>query len=119
LRVWTPGQRVEETIDDGPVTEIGPGQCLELHGRPQVIFKPEKIAWLSNPEAFDVLDLKIGKNSQWAASGAIPASAFAGIGNRLSAETAHVSMDVIVVVQNVSTEAQKVPRVAIFGKYAT
>jgi hypothetical protein len=118
LRLWTPGRGVEETIEDRPIVELGPGESCELYGRPQLTFKPEKISWLSDPDGFDVLDFKIGRNSQFAASGAIPASAFAGVGNHMVNDTAQISMDVMVVVQNVSDKPLPAPRVAVFGKYS-
>ncbi len=87
--------------------------------RAQVLFRgrrlivPDAIASL-----FTIDDIKIGNTSQFAASGAVPASAFgeavAGTGDNLVMDTAQTSQDIVMTVTNRSLAATQF-RAALFG----
>lgn len=101
--------------------EIPPGGNFEMQCRPQVFFKPRRVLFLSTEcDAFEVQDAKIGKNSQWAASGPVAARIFSELsfGMSMEWETAQVSMDVILSCKNISKEKQAPPRVCVIGQYA-
>jgi hypothetical protein len=88
---------------------VPPGCVAQLTNRAQAIFRPEQIM-LDSEEAvfFDVIDIRVGKNSQLLAAGAIPAKFFhEGNEIRLKCDTAQVSMDISIMVVNKSAEPRK------------
>jgi hypothetical protein len=91
------------------VTSIPGGASANITKRPQVIFRPERVIIPSTVGVnFQVLDVKVGKNSQFTASGSVPAVVFAetSFGVRLKMDTCQVSMDVTLSVQNTNANAQ-------------
>jgi hypothetical protein len=99
--------------------EIPPGGTFSMKSRPQVVFRPHRIVFLSDDCApFSILDAQIGRNSQWAASGPVAAKMFSELAPGMSMiwDTAQISMDVSIRCQNVSGIAQRPPHVSILGK---
>lgn len=91
------------------VTSIPGGASANITKRPQVIFRPERVIIPSTVGVdFQVLDVKVGKNSQFTASGSVPAVVFAetSFGVRLKMDTCQVSMDVTLSVQNTNAAAR-------------
>jgi hypothetical protein len=84
-------------------TAVPGSTSANITKRPQVIFRPERVVI---PAAvgvdFQVADIKVGKNSQFSASGEVPAVVFSesSFGVRLKMDTAQVSMDVTISVRN-------------------
>jgi hypothetical protein len=114
------GKLIEFEHSTGPTT-IPPGGSFDMMCRPQVLFRPRRVVFLSTEaDNFLVHDAKIGKNSQWAASGPVAARIFSEIsfGMSMKWETAQISMDVILRCQNISKETQPPPQVCIIGEYA-
>lgn len=71
--------------------------------QPQLPFRSERLIVPSNiGTAFDILDFRIGKNSQFVSAGAISAVSFSevGVGVRLMGDTAQVSQQIVIQVQN-------------------
>lgn len=100
--------------------EIPPGAHFEMCGRPQAIYKPRRLH-ISVEDAKDLLvaDIKIGRNSQFVASGEIPAVAFAlPEGGPCVTEAAQVSMDVVVILMHVGKEPRHVPLMHFSGVVA-
>ncbi len=86
-------------------TPIDPGLTRRIITRPQVVFKG--LRPVVSPDiagSFLIQDIIVGKNSQFAASGGIPARTFEGnsFGVELDLDTAQIGQDVIMVVQNIS-----------------
>jgi len=86
-------------------TPIDPGMQRRIITRPQVVFKG--LRPVVSPDiagSFLIQDIIVGKNSQFAASGGIPARTFEGnsFGVELDLDTAQIGQDVIMVVQNIS-----------------
>jgi len=84
-------------------TAIPGSTSANITKRPQVIFRPERVIIPSSVGVdFQVVDIKVGKNSQFSASGEVPAVVFAetAFGVRLKMDTCQVSMDVTISVRN-------------------
>jgi hypothetical protein len=98
-------------------TSVPGATSANITKRPQVIFRPERVIIPSSVGVdFQVLDIKVGKNSQFSASGEVPAVVFAetAFGVRLKMDTAQVSMDVTISVRNTNA-AQRNFTAAIIG----
>ena len=98
-------------------TAVPGSTSANITKRPQVIFRPERVVIPSAVGVdFQVVDIKIGKNSQFTASGEVPAVVFAetSFGVRLKMDTAQVSMDVTISVRNTNA-AQRNFTAAIIG----
>lgn len=86
-------------------TPVDPGIPRRIIARPQVVFKGLRpVVSTDIAGSFIILDIIVGKNSQFAASGGIPARTFEGnaFGVELDLDTAQIGQDVIMVVQNIS-----------------
>ena len=59
----------------GPCTVFG-GAIASIGVRSDVIFKPHRFVYGGPRGTFDILDVKVGKNSQWVSSGGVPADCF-------------------------------------------
>lgn len=84
-------------------TAVPGSTSANITKRPQTIFRPERVIIPSAVGVdFQVVDIKVGKNSQFSASGEVPAVVFAetAFGVRLKMDTAQVSMDVTISVRN-------------------
>lgn len=98
-------------------TPVIAGGSQRITTRPQVPFRVDRLVVPSDIAGLFVIDdVKVGKNSQFAAEGAVPARVFQenGVGVTLKGDTAQVSMDVTLSVSNVSG-APSVFRAAIIG----
>ena len=86
-------------------TSVAAGANASPSKRPQVLFRPERIIIPSNIALdFVVVDVKVGKNSQFVQSGEVPAVVFTegSFGVRLKMDTVQVSMDLTLTVRNTS-----------------
>jgi hypothetical protein len=98
-------------------TAVPGSTSANITKRPQVIFRPERVVI---PAAvgvdFQCVDIKVGKNSQFSASGEVPAVVFAetSFGVRLKMDTCQVSMDVTLSIRNTNA-AQRNFTAAIIG----
>lgn len=98
-------------------TPVAAGGTLSITSRPQIPFRGERLVVPSDiAGSFSILDLRVGKNSQFVSSGAVPARTFQenSVGIRLQLDTAQVSQDVTLNVQNIGG-ADQVFRAAIVG----
>jgi len=100
-----------------PPTEFTAGQALDIELRPQRLFRSERLVVDSTiAPYFRILDLKIGQQTQFVASGALPATIFTevAVGVRLKGDTANLGNTIIVSAQNISN-ATRVFGGAILG----
>jgi hypothetical protein len=98
-------------------TSVPGSTSANITKRPQVIFRPERVVIPSAVGIdFQVVDIKVGKNSQFSASGEVPAVVFSetSFGVRLKMDTAQVSMDVTISIRNTNA-AQRNFTAAIIG----
>jgi hypothetical protein len=89
--------------------QIPPGQVAEVEVKPQVLFRGERLAVApSNARSFNIVDIKVGKDSQLAATGEMPAEAFSAlaVGVRMELDTAQPGIVVVLIVRNVDTTPQ-------------
>lgn len=87
-----------------PPTSFTTGQALDIELRPQRLFRTERLVVDSViAPFFRILDLKIGQQTQFVASGALPASIFSevAVGVRLKGDTANLGNTIIVSAQNI------------------
>lgn len=92
----------EAVIGFGPVT-IPAGATVDVPSAPQVVFRGERLTIPSDIAGqISVLDCKVGKDSQFASVGAVPGRSFdeKSTGNRLRMDTAQISQQVVLRVQN-------------------
>ena len=90
-------------------TQIAPGQVAEVEVKPQVLFRGERLAVApSNARSFNIVDIKVGKDSQLAATGEMPAEAFSAlaVGVRMELDTAQPGIVVVLIVRNTDTAPQ-------------
>jgi hypothetical protein len=102
LRSLAPRSSREYVIGLGSTTIPG-GAAANIGVQPQVLFRPERIVIPSTIAAdFLITDIKVGKNSQLVAPGAIPATVFAenAFGVRLKMDTSQIAQFVTISVQN-------------------
>jgi hypothetical protein len=88
---------------------IAPGQVAEVEVKPQVLFRGERLAVApSNARSFNIVDIKVGKDSQLAATGEMPAEAFSAlaVGVRMELDTAQPGIVIVLIVRNTDTSAQ-------------
>jgi len=88
---------------------VGPGATSSITSRPQVPFRGERLIVPSDiAGSFTLLDLRVGKNSQFSSSGAVPARTFQenAVGIRLQLDTAQISQDITINVQNIGGAPQ-------------
>jgi hypothetical protein len=89
--------------------QVGPGQVAEVEVKPQVLFRGERLAVSpSNARSFNIVDIKVGKDSQLAATGEMPAEVFSAlaVGVRMELDTAQPGIVVVLIVRNVDTTPQ-------------
>ncbi len=90
-------------------SQIQPGQVAEVEVKPQVLFRGERLAVApSNARSFSIVDIKVGKDSQLAATGEMPAEAFSAlaVGVRMELDTAQPGIVVVLIVRNTDTTPQ-------------
>lgn len=96
---------------------VGAGASGVVTAQPQVPFRIDRLVVPSDIAGlFTIDDLKVGKNSQFAATGSVPARIFQenGVGVCLKGDTAQVSMLVTLNVTNISGGAATF-RAAVIG----
>jgi hypothetical protein len=84
-------------------TAILPGDAQDIEVKPQVHFRGERLAVApSISRFFNVVDIKVGKDSQLAAVGEMPAESFSAlaVGVRLELDTAQPGIVITVRVRN-------------------
>jgi hypothetical protein len=102
-----------------PPTSFLVGQALDIELRPQRTFEAQRLVIDSTiAPFFRILDLKIGQNTQFVASGALPASIFSevAVGVRLRGGTANLGNTIVLSAQNIDTVATRVLSGAIIGR---
>lgn len=101
-----------------PATTIAAGAAAAITVRPQVPYRVQRFVVPSDiAGSFTIGDIRIGKNSQFCSADAIPARAFqedAASGIEFGFDTAQVSQDISITVNNISL-AQQVFRAVFFG----
>jgi hypothetical protein len=101
----------------GP-TPIPAAGFFDVKSNPQIPFRPERLVVPSAIAAFFVIhDVKVGNRSQFVSSGPLPAQVFAenGVGIVMRMDTAQVSQDVVITVENTDTTTAHVFRAALIG----
>jgi hypothetical protein len=89
------------------ITTVTAGATVAITKQPQVLFRPERLIIPSNIALdFMLTVLKIGKNTQFTATGSVPAVVFSesAFGVRLKLDTCQISMQVILSVQNLAAQ---------------
>jgi hypothetical protein len=88
---------------------VNPGATAVITSRPQVPFRGERLTVPSDiAGSFTILDLRVGKNSQFTSAGAVPARGFQENATeiRLQMDTAQISQDITISVQNIGGAPQ-------------
>ena len=89
--------------------QIQPGQVSEVEVKPQVLFRGERLAVApSNARSFTIVDIKVGKDSQLAATGEMPGEAFSSlsVGTQMELDPAPPGIVITLLVHNVDTAPQ-------------
>lgn len=92
-----------------PPTSFLTGQALDIELRPQRLFRTERLVVDSTiAPFFRILDLKVGQNTQFVASGALPATIFTevAVGMRLKGDTANLGNTIVISVQNIDANTR-------------
>jgi hypothetical protein len=99
-----PTKTRQQTLPLSSAGTIAAAAQQTVSNQPQVVFRPERLIISDVNAAFTVQDLKVGKDSQFIASGTMPSAVFGpgAFGVRLKMDTCQVSMFVSVTVTNVS-----------------
>jgi hypothetical protein len=85
---------------------IPPGGEADIEVKPQVYFRGERLALPPTiARYFDILDIKVGKDSQLAATGTMPGESFSAlaVGVRMELDTAKPGIVITIRVRNVDT----------------
>ena len=88
---------------------VGPGQLAELEVKPQVRFQGHRLAVkASQARYFNIVDIKVGKDSQLAATGEMPAEAFSSlaVGTQMELDCAPPGIVITLIVRNTDTAPQ-------------
>jgi len=88
------------------LANIAPGDEEDIEVKPQVLFRGERLAIAQSiARYFDVLDIKVGKDSQLAATGALTGEAFEtrAVGVRMELDTAQPGIVITIRVRNTDT----------------
>ncbi|HEY1693087.1 MAG TPA: hypothetical protein VGG39_13055 [Polyangiaceae bacterium] len=90
------------------LTNIAAGDEEDIEVKPQVLFRGERLAIAQSiARYFDVLDIKVGKDSQLAATGPLTGEAFEtrAVGVRMELDTAQPGIVITLRVKNIDTAA--------------
>ena len=90
------------------LTNIAAGDEEDIEVKPQVLFRGERLAIAQSiARYFDVLDIKVGKDSQLAATGPLTGEAFEtrAVGVRMELDTAQPGIVITLRVKNTDTAA--------------
>jgi hypothetical protein len=100
-------------IRDFPVgfvqAAIPAGQLAEIEVKPQVRFQGHRLAVAaSQARYFNIVDIKVGKDSQLAATGEMPAEAFSSlaVGTQMELDCAPPGIVITLIVHNTDTATQ-------------
>ena len=96
-------------VDSG-ATLIPAGLSVNIPLAPQVTFRLERfIAADTTSPSFDILDIRVGKDSQFVAAGAVPAEVFSSkaVGVGLKGDTAVPGIQIIITVLNKTLAAAR------------
>lgn len=96
---------------------IAPGAAATITSRPQIPFRAQRLVVPSDiAGSFSILDLRVGKNSQFTSAGAVPGRTFQenAVAVGLRCDTAQISQDVTLQVQNIGGAPQTF-RAAVIG----
>jgi hypothetical protein len=88
--------------------DVAAGDERDIEVKPQVLFRGERLAIAQSiARYFDVLDIKVGKDSQLAATGALTGEAFEtrAVGVRMELDTAEPGITIVLRVKNTDTAA--------------
>ncbi len=99
------------------LANIAPGDEEDIEVKPQVLFRGERLAIAQSiARYFDVLDIKVGKDSQLAATGALTGEAFEtrAVGVRMELDTAQPGIVITLRVKNIDTAAHDF-RAVLYG----
>jgi hypothetical protein len=97
---------------------IAAGDEQDIEVKPQVLFRGERLAIAQSiARYFDVLDIKVGKDSQLAATGPLTGEAFEtrAVGVRMELDTAQPGIVITIRVRNNDTAAHDFKAV-LYGK---
>ena len=86
------------------VAAVAAGASAIITQRPQVLFQPSRVVIPSTLGGFFIInDLKIGKNSQFTASGSVSALTFSelAVGVALAMDAAQIAQDIVISVTNI------------------
>lgn len=92
-----------------PPTSFTTGQALDIELRPQRLFRVERLVVDSViAPFFRILDLKVGQNTQFVASGALPSTIFSevAVGMRLKGDTANLGNTIVISLQNIDANTR-------------
>ncbi len=84
---------------------VQPGTPAEIEVKPQVLFKGKRLAVAPTiAKEFVIVDIKVGKNSQLAATGEMTAEAFSAlaVGTQMELDTASPGITITLSVRNIS-----------------
>ena len=123
-----PGERRMRIVKEEPknqrqfpigfsLDDIAPGDEVDIEVKPQVLFRGERLAIAqSTARYFEILDIKVGKDSQLAATGALTGEAFEtrAVGVRMELDTAQPGIVITIRVRNIDTAAQSF-RAVLYG----
>lgn len=113
----TPTKSREYPLGFASPAPVLAGASARITTRPQVPFRLDRLTVPSDIAGlFTIDDVKVGKNSQFAAEGSVPARIFQenAVGVCLKGDTAQISMDVTISVTNISGAAATF-RAAVIG----
>jgi hypothetical protein len=97
--------------------QIAPHSSADIPTKPQVLFRGTRlIVGSAIAQFFTIDDIKVGRTSQFVATGSQPAEAFkeTATGENVSLDTCRPGMDIVLQVTNISDTAQDF-RAALFG----
>lgn len=101
-------------------TGIAAAASATVTQRPQVLFRPQRVVVAGSlAPSFTVDDIRVGNKSQFISAGAVPAEAFSqtSFGVEMKMDTCQISMDLIIVVTNISAAAADF-RASMYGEAA-
>jgi hypothetical protein len=97
--------------------QVPPRQSVDIPNKPQVLFRGTRlIVGSAIAPFFTIDDIKVGRSSQFVATGSQPAEAFkeTSTGDNVSLDSCRPGMDIVLQVTNTSDTAQDF-RAALFG----
>jgi hypothetical protein len=98
---------------------IQPGATVDVPANPQVLFKPKRLVYTGPANTFVIQDVKIGRSSQFVASGAQSADAYPPTStvDNMELDTARPGVVITLRIQNTSGVAADF-RATMFGQVA-